>query len=140
MTTGGCTSRGMGFVRLVRFVAYAGVGAIGTAAHYAVLTSLVLMQACGPWLASAFGASVGAVLNYVLNYRLTFRATASHGKTAPRFFAIATAGVGLNYALMLVLIQRLGASWLVAQLVTTVCVLLLTYSANSLWTFRLRRA
>lgn len=118
-----------------RFMAYAFVGAAGTFAQYAVFSSLVLVHACGAVLASGVGAITGAVVNYSLNYRLTFRATASHKKTAPRFFSIAATGVALNSALIFALIHRLQIGWLTAQFITTACVLILTYSANSLWTF-----
>ncbi|AQG99679.1 hypothetical protein A9R05_13265 [Burkholderia sp. KK1] len=133
MTAAGGQSR---FGCLSRFAAYSCVGAAGTAAQYATLSTLVLMHACGTVLASGFGALVGAMINYILNYRLIFRATASHGETAPRFFAIAAAGIALNSLLMFALIHWLGAGWVAAQLATTACVLLLSYCANSRWTFR----
>ncbi|WP_233868809.1 GtrA family protein [Paraburkholderia adhaesiva] len=121
--------------RFSQFVVYACVGAAGTVAQYTVLSSLVLVHACGAVLASGLGAIAGAIVNYILNYRLTFRATASHGKTAPRFFSIAMTGVAINSALMFALIYRLQVGWLTAQCITTACVLILTYGANSLWTF-----
>lgn len=119
-----------------RFAAYASVGAAGTAAQYAVLSALVLFHACGAVVASGFGSITGAVVNYILNYHFTFRTTASHNKTAPRFFTVAAIGIALNSVLMFVLIHRLPLGWLAAQCITTACVLILTYGANSLWTFR----
>jgi putative flippase GtrA len=68
------------------------------------------------------------------------RPTASHNKTAPRFFTIAAIGVALNSVLVFALTHRLSLGWLVAQCITTACVPILTYCANSLWTFRLRKA
>jgi putative flippase GtrA len=130
----------MKFAQIRRFVGYACVGVAGTAVQYAVLSALVLVHACTAVVASALGAVAGAVVNYVLNYRLTFRATRSHREAAPRFFAVAAVGVVLNSALMYLLIHRFAIAWLLAQCITTACVLILTYSANSLWTFQTRRA
>lgn len=135
MTAAGGKTR---IARFSCFLAYACVGAAGTCVQYAVLSALVLLDACGAVLASALGAIAGACVNYLMNYRITFRATASHGKTAPRFFVVAAAGVALNSSLMFALIHRINAGWLVAQCVTTACVLIFTYGANSLWTFRAR--
>jgi putative flippase GtrA len=129
----------MTFAQIRRFVGYTCVGAAGTAVQYGVLSALVLVHACGAVVASALGALGGAIVNYGLNYHLTFRATRSHREAAPRFFAVAAVGVALNSALMYVLIHLLGIGWLLAQFATTGCVLILTYCANSLWTFQTRR-
>lgn len=123
---------------LLRFAGYACVGATGTAAQYAVLTALVFLDLSGAVVASCLGAIVGAFVNYILNYRFTFKASGGHRRSAPRFAVVAAAGVVLNGALMNVLTGHLNVSWLPAQIATTACVLLLTYTASSLWTFRAR--
>lgn len=123
----------------MRFVGYACVGATGTAMQYAVLATLVSLHALGAVAASCIGAIAGAIVNYGLNYRFTFRATGAHHRTAPRFFAVAVAGIVINSALMFAFTRWLRLSWLPAQCITTGCVLLLTYTASSLWTFRVHR-
>ncbi len=119
-----------------RFVGYACVGATGTIVQYVILAVLVSSRTCGVVAASCIGAVAGGVVNYLLNYHITFRATGSHRQTAPRFFAIAILGIVLNSALMFVLTHPSTMSWLPAQFITTASVLLLTYTASSLWTFR----
>ncbi|HTH58620.1 MAG TPA: GtrA family protein [Paraburkholderia sp.] len=121
---------------MLRFAGYACVGAMGTAVQYLVLASLVSLQVVDAVAASCVGALAGALVNYWLNYRFTFRSTRSHRETAPRFFAVATAGLGLNGALMFVLTHWVHLPWLPAQLATTACVLVLTYTASYVWTFR----
>ncbi len=118
-----------------RFLGYACVGAAGTSVQYAVLTALVWSRMSGAVAASCLGAIAGAIVNYILNYRVTFRATGPHSRTAPRFLMIAVAGIAVNSTLMLVLTRQLSLSWLSAQCFATACVLLLTYTASSLWTF-----
>jgi putative flippase GtrA len=124
--------------QVARFCTYACVGAAGTVVQYLVLAVLVSTHLLGPAAASGLGAVGGALVNYLLNYRFTFRSTGAHRTTAPRFLVVAAAGVGLNSALMLLLADQLRVPWMAAQLMTTACVLALTYSANSVWSFRSR--
>lgn len=124
---------------MLRFVGYACVGAAGTTVQYLVLVALVSMHALEAVAASCVGAVAGAIVNYCLNYRFTFRATHAHRKAAPRFFLVAGAGLGLNGALMSVLTHWARLPWWLAQCATTACVLVLTYTASSIWTFRPRQ-
>jgi putative flippase GtrA len=124
---------------LLRFAGYACVGAMGTIVQYLVLASLVSTHLLGAVAASCIGAVAGAIVNYLLNYRFTFRSTTPHRKTAPRFFTVAAAGLCLNGLLMFILTHWAGLPWLLAQCMTTAGVLVLTYTASSVWTFRARQ-
>ena len=124
---------------MLRFAGYACVGAMGTVVQYLVLAALVSTHVLGAVAASCLGAVAGAVVNYCLNYRFTFRSSSPHRKTAPRFFTVAAAGLGLNGVLMFVLTHWAHLPWLPAQCITTACVLVLTYTASSVWTFRARQ-
>jgi len=120
--------------RIQRFVFYAFMGAMGTAAQYLILVALVSLHVCGPVVASSLGMIAGACVNYALNYRFTFRSNAGHKHAMPRFMAIATFGFAINLFIMSVLTGRF--QYLAAQLVSTFAVLLFTYSANSSWSFK----
>lgn len=125
----------MAMQRWMRFLIYTAAGAVGTACQYAVLILLVQSGLATPVPASALGALVGAVVNYGLNYRITFKSQASHLKAASRFGLIALAGIVLNTGLMHLLTIQLTLNYLLAQLLSSAAVLMLTYSANALWTF-----
>ncbi|MEZ2354076.1 GtrA family protein [Caballeronia sp. RCC_10] len=123
--------------RLIRrFVAYGAVGAAGTLAQYAMLVALVRWAGMPPPTASMAGAVLGAVVNYVLNHRFTFGQSASHRQALPRFLAVAGLGVMVNGGAMTVLVDHVGLHYLLAQLVATGFVLLLTFVLNSCWSFR----
>jgi len=124
---------------MLRLAGYACVGATGTAIQYLVLGTLVRTHVLGVVAASCVGALCGAIVNYGLNYRFTFRNAPPHRTAAPRFVLVAAAALGLNGALMFVLTHWTPLPWLPAQCITTACVLLLTYTASSVWTFRARR-
>jgi len=117
-----------------QFVRYAGAGVVGTAAHYAVLVTLVQFAQTGAVAASTAGAIVGAGINYFLNHRFTFASGQSHRRALPRFAAVAAAGIALN-ALVLAAVLALAPHYLVAQVVATLAVLLAGYLVNRTWTF-----
>jgi len=120
------------FPQLVR---YGGAGAIGTAAHFAVLAALVQFAGAGPVGASTVGAIVGAIINYALNYRFTFASGRAHHVALPRFFAIAATGVVLNAAVLSATLAFVRVHYLVAQIVATGTVLIAGFLANRKWTF-----
>jgi putative flippase GtrA len=120
---------------LPRFIRYAGAGAIGTAAHYAVLLALVQGMQAGVVAASTTGAIAGAGINYALNHRFTFASRESHRRALPRFAAVAAAGIVLNALVLAGLLALAGPHYLIAQVIATLAVLVAGYLANRAWTF-----
>ncbi|MGZ8184166.1 MAG: GtrA family protein [Methylobacter sp.] len=120
---------------LVKFMAFALVGVIGTLAHYSLLYALVEFRSFNPVWASGWGALAGLIVNYLLNYSLTFKSRQSHVQTFPKFALIASLGLCLNLALMALLTHHLY--YLYAQVVTTAVVLIWNFLANSFWTFQM---
>lgn len=118
-----------------RLSVYAGVGAIGTGAQYAILIALVRSGWVSPAVSSMLGAGVGAIVNYGLNRRITFRSNSNPLSTAPKFAIVALLGVLTNGVCMKFFTTSVGLNYLIAQLVTTAFVLGLTYLFNSMWTF-----
>jgi putative flippase GtrA len=118
-----------------QFIVFAGVGAIGTAGHYAVLILLVEWLGVAPTPASICGFAVGAVINYALNYHVTFASRRRHSHTLPRFLAIAAVGALINTAIMHLGTETFAFNYLLCQLAATGCVLVFGYIANRLWTF-----
>jgi putative flippase GtrA len=123
----------------VKMTTYAGVGAVGTLAQYLVLVGIVSLGHGNPITGSVTGAIVGAIVNYGLNRRITFRSSARHRDTLPKFALTAAFGVLLNGLVMKVLAEDNHVQYLVAQLVATGLVLVLTFMVNSIWTFRQHR-
>lgn len=118
-----------------QFLRYAGAGAIGTAAHYAVLIALVQLAGAGAVLASTTGAIAGALINYALNHRYTFASRRAHRTALPRFVAVAGAGVALNAAVIAALVATVPLHYLAMQVIATGVVLVAGFLANRRWTF-----
>lgn len=118
-----------------KFAVFAGVGSLGTAAHYAVLVALVQALGIAPLPASSAGFITGALVNYGLNYRFTFRSRKRHREALSKFLLVAIAGFLLNGALMALGERELHLFYLLSQVLATGTVLLWGFTANYLWTF-----
>jgi putative flippase GtrA len=118
-----------------QFLAFASVGAVGTACHYATLVSLVEVGHLSATLATAIGATVGALVVYLGNYHWTFASRRSHRAALPRFAVIAAMGALLNTAIMWVATRTLPFHYLFLQMGTTALVLLFNFTANRRFTF-----
>jgi putative flippase GtrA len=120
---------------LREFLRYASAGAIGTAAHYALLFSLVQFARTDPVTASTSGAILGALVNYGFNHRFTFASSKAHHVSLPRYTAVALGGIVLN-GVVLAGVLALGAwHYFIAQLVATATVFVAGYLVNRRWTF-----
>ncbi|WP_321961100.1 GtrA family protein [Paraburkholderia sp. J7] len=124
----------------LRFVTYASIGALGTAAQFLTLFFVVHSGWSNAVTGTIVGAIVGAAVNYVLNRRITFRSRISHLSTLPRFLAIASLGVVVSGLMMKVLTDVLHLNYMIAQIGVSGVVLLLTFLLNSIWTFGTRSA
>ena len=120
---------------LGQFIAYAGVGAIGTAAHYLVLVVLVELLHLQPVIASSCGAITGAFVNYILNYKFTFKSKKRHTVAATRFMLVALAGFLVNLFMMWLFTSIMAINYLLAQVIATAVVLVTNYTINRIWTF-----
>ena len=114
---------------------YALVGVVASLAHYSVLIALVEGVRWRPVPAALAGFVVGGVVSYLLNRRHTFASDRPHEEAGWRFALVAAGGFGLTYLLMSLFVERLGAPYLPAQLVTTVLIMFVTFFANRVWTF-----
>lgn len=116
--------------------AYASVGAVATAVHYAILVGLVEAGGWAPVPATLCGYVAGGVVAYVLNRRHTFASDRPHAEAGWRFALTAFLGFCLTFVLMSLFVARLGAPYLPAQFVTTVAAMFVTFGLNRAWTFR----
>lgn len=115
---------------------FALVGGIATLVHYAVLIGLTETTPVGAVVASAAGFMLGVGFNYLGNYYFTFASSECHWHAGPKFAAVASIGLTLNTALMYVLVEVVGARYILAQLVATALVLFWNFFANRHWTYR----
>jgi putative flippase GtrA len=118
-----------------QFFTFAGIGAIGTAWHYATLILLVQSIQTDPVIASTTGFIVGALINYILNYRITFNSNKRHRETSIKFFSVAVLGAVINGAIMSAGINMFDVHYLIIQVTASCIVLAFNFTANKYWTF-----
>jgi len=114
---------------------YATVGVGATLAHYAVLIALVEGGGWRAVPATLCGYVVGGGVAYLLNRRHTFESERPHAEATWRFALVAFAGFCVTYVLMSLFVDRWGAPYLPAQVVTTVLAMFVTFALNRRWTF-----
>jgi putative flippase GtrA len=117
-----------------RFLQYAAVGAVATAAHYAILVGLVEAGLLGAPRAAALGAWVGAQVAFAGNAAFTFRGAGASVGAWLRFQITAVVGTLLSFALVGAG-TRLGVHYLLAQIAATLVNLLVTFEINRRWSF-----
>jgi len=118
-----------------QFVRFAGAGCVSAIGHYGLLILLVQAFDSDAVVASALGALLGGLINYSLNYRYTFRSQRPHAQSSVRFALIAVLGLALNTVLMWIGVDLLHWHYLLAQVLTTLLVMVWSFSGNRWWTF-----
>lgn len=119
-----------------QLTAFAGVGVLAAVAHYGVLIGLVEAGGFAPVPATLLGYVAGGLLSYVLNRRLTYASDRPHAEAGWRFAVVAAVGFVLTGGFMHVFTGCLGAPYIPAQLATTGIVLVWSFIAHKVWTFR----
>ena len=119
-----------------QFSAFFGVGIAAAIVHYGLLVSLVEGYRMEPVRATLVGYVGGGIVSYLLNRRHTYASDRPHREAGWRFALVALVGFGLTWAFMALLVRLLGAPYLPAQIVTTGIVLVWSFLAHKLWTFR----
>lgn len=111
------------------------VGVIAAIGQYGSLIAAVELGHLGPTGGALVGFVVGTAVSYVANRRLTFKSSRSHAAAVPRFLAVAASYLVFTAVMMTWLAGHLGVHYLIAQLITTVLMMVWTFVANRFWTF-----
>jgi putative flippase GtrA len=114
---------------------YAGVGCLAAIAHYGLLIGLVELLRADAVTAALFGFGAGGYVSYRLNRRHTFQSDRPHRQTIWRFCLVAFVGFCLTFVLMRQMAERNHMPYLLAQIVTTLAVMVWTFAANRAFTF-----
>lgn len=117
------------------FLRFAAVGAVATAAHYAVLIALAELAGVDPVPATVAGFAVGAVVSYTLNRRYTFAVRPAFMRGFVKFAVVIGVGAVLNAGIVALFIG-LGLHYLIAQVIATGLVLIWNFAAARLVVFR----
>jgi putative flippase GtrA len=128
--------RALGKPVVIQFVKFGTVGVSNTLLTFLVYT--LLLKVFGVWYlaASAIGFLVGAINGFLLNRRWTFKEHVGDALTPVRWGIVQGCGLGLNEALLYLLVDGARVDKLLGQAFATAVVTVLTFLANRAWTFR----
>lgn len=121
---------------LLVFSKFFSVGALATACQYCLLITFVELLQADKVLASATSYVISAVLNYTLNYYFTFKSDQHHLHSALKFTLVAAVGAAINTILFAALVYQLEVNYIVAQLISTLVVMLWNFTLSAKWTFK----
>jgi putative flippase GtrA len=117
------------------FLRFAAVGAVATAAHYAVMIALTELAGFNPVTATVCGFAVGAVVSYTLNRIYTFSVRPAFGRGLVKFLVVVGIGAVLNAAIVAFFIE-LRLHYMIAQVIATCVVLIWNFAGARLVVFR----
>jgi dolichol-phosphate mannosyltransferase len=114
------------------------VGAVGYVVNLAVFAVLTLTLDIQHILAAILAFCVAVSNNFLWNRIWTFRESAEAGHAgfqATRFFAVSLGGLGVNVAVLALLVDALGAPELPSQAIAILIAMPVNFIGNKLWTF-----
>lgn len=117
------------------FLRFTAVGAVATAAHYAVLLALAELAGMHPVPASVCGFIVGAIVSYSLNRIYTFQVRPAYARGLAKFFLVVAVGALLNGAIVAFFVHA-GLHYMLAQVIATGVVLIWNFAGARLVVFR----
>ena len=122
-----------------QFRNYILVGLVATAAHYGVLVGLVESGVLASVPATLAGYLTGGVVSYRLSRRHAFSSDRPHQEAVWRFALVACVGFVVTGFLMALLHEQWGLHYMLAQVIVTCLIMLWSFVANRLWTFKTAR-
>lgn len=123
------------------FFRYVVGGCVAAAVHLMVVAIAVETGAMGEVNANSLGFVIGVFINYGFQRRYTFKAHArKHSEQMPMFIGFALVGLGINRFVYSHGIEDLHLQYLIAAAMAILVVFVFNFTANSLITFRPRRA
>ena len=127
------TRKPANWMQLVKFALVGGSGYVVNLVVFALLAEVAGLH----HIPAAVGAFCVAVTNnFLLNRHWTFRARDGHaGFQAARFFAVSLVGLGLNLAVLELLVSVAELPELPAQALAVAMAMPVNFIGNKLWTF-----
>jgi len=123
---------------VVNFIKYTLVGTTGLILDMIILYCLVEFLHMPVVPASAISFFVSMVNNFFLHKYWTFRDLSHHfERQFISFFVIAIANLGITVVCMYFFSDLLKIWYMIAKVITSIIVLIFSYTMNRMWTFKL---
>jgi putative flippase GtrA len=121
---------------LSRFIRFAVLGLIPTAAYNVLTIVLVETGLMGPAFAMVIGFLSAVVISYQLNRRFTWKPDTPRSRHFHMFLVISIFGAGTNYFLYVLIVQWLQLSYLFALVAVTAIIPVQNFVLNEKFNFK----
>ena len=119
------------------FIKYTLIASIGTTLDIITLTILVSILHTSILPATAGAFLVGVITNFNLHKNITFHDTSNKIKTQfTKFFTVSILNFTITMTSMTVLVKYLNYWYLPSKIITVILVLIVSFTINSIWTFK----
>lgn len=118
------------------FIKFLGVGGISTAFQYVLLYLFVEHARISSVNAAVIAYLLSSVFNYIANYYVTFESPNSHRTAAIKFAFCVSIGLMLTGLLMFLISEKLKVHYFIAQILTTIFVILWNFISQKIWVFK----
>ena len=119
-----------------RFVLFALLGLIPTAAYYVFAISLVETGALNPALALPTGFVAAVIISYQLNKKLTWKPDTPHNRHFQLYLLISLFGALTNYLVYAFIVQFMGNNYIYAVLAVTIIIPVQNFFLNERYNFK----
>ena len=121
---------------LNRFVRFALLGLIPTAAYYFFAISFVETKILKPAFALPLGFVAAVIISYQLNKKFTWKPETPRSKHFQLYLLISVFGALTNYLLYALIVQLLNLSYIFAILAVTVIIPIQNFALNEKFNFK----
>ena len=121
--------------RLATFSRFLLTGGLATAIQFLLLWLFVDIAKWNPTFSSGLSFALSACVNYTLSYYFTFAAKVSHRTATLKFVIMVCIGLLLNTSFFHMFNYLLSGQYLLAQMVSTLLVILWNFNISSKWIF-----
>lgn len=121
---------------VIQLIGYVLSGCCATTAHIVILFWLVEQLFMTPVPASSIGFFAGAATGFLLNRKFVFKDPSAKHFAFVKYCIMAGVGAGLNALLLSLLIYQVNLYYLYAQIIATICLVLINFVCCKLWIFK----
>lgn len=111
------------------------MGATSSGIYLAMMIPLKWLVPAALWLVALIAYLLSMIANYFLQRRITFRSHRQHREAVSRFLVVQLVGLGLNSALLELLVTRQHGNFWIGQGLAILVVAVWSYGAQKFWVF-----
>lgn len=122
-----------------QFFRFLTVGVFNTVLGYCVIFACMYLAKMSPEVSNVAGYAVGLIASYVLNRKYTFNSKQNRHNEIIRFLAVFVVAYASNYAVLILLIHRLGVHEGVSQILAGLIYVITSYVMNKHYVFNISK-